>query len=224
MAYTSRVQTILDIAKAIFKDRSGGSFTEATIVIYANMLLPELESRGAFHTFDTFDMTEDDYDYDLNSEFSDLVKPVSLGFKGSDMTRYRPLTELQKMDEYLQAKAAETAIPPAWLKAQYGDPPYVFFREGYAYVWPAPTETVTDGFQLWYRNSATQIADEVNPPTPQAYDLMYAYWAAHMGFLGDRPSRTSPSISDKYELKALDMVNKYMRSIRSGHTVLRTDR
>lgn len=217
MAYTARVQTIIANAKTIFKDRSGGSFADATIVLYANMLIPELERRGAFKTIDTFDTTADTYEYAISTTFSDLVQPLQLGYKGSDATYYRQLELLPRMQDYLACKDHQARIDPDTGATEYSGPTWVYFEGGTAYVWPAPTETITDGFQLLYKNAATKIADSVNPPTPEAFDDMYTYWAAHMGFLGDRPSRTSEGISQAYQMKAMDMVEKYMWSLRAVH-------
>lgn len=217
MAYTARTLTIIANAKAIFKDRSGGSFDNDTIVLYANMIIPELERRGAFKTLDTFDTTADTYEYDITSEFSDLVQPLQLGYKESSATYYRQLKLLNEMQDYLNCKDYQAYLDPDTGATEYSGPTYVYFENGTAYVWPAPTSTITDGFQLFYKNAATKIADSVNPPTPEAFDDMYTYHAVYMGFLGDRPSRTSESISQAYQLKAMDMVEKYIWSLRAKH-------
>jgi len=156
--------------------------------------------------------------YDIATEFSDLVQPISLGYKEASATYYRLLVPLRNMQQFLTCKDYQAQIEPITLSTEYGGPTYVYFEAGYAYVWPAPAAAITDGFQLYYKNSATQIADSVDPPTPAAFDWMYTFWAAHMGFLGDRPSKTSEGVSEGYRLKALDIIEKYMLSIRATHT------
>jgi len=224
MAYTARVLAICDNAQTIFKDRGGGEFEDATIVTYMNAALLELENRGAFATLGYFDMTLDDVDYDLVTEFSDLVTPLSLGWKSSSATRYTLLTPLRTMSEYLQCKGWEDQYDPDVLATSYTSPTYCLFNRGYAYVWPAPTETVTDGFELYYTSSATRITDSVDPPTPASFDMMYVFFALHMAYLGDRPNRESPQLSQAYYEKFLKELNRYMRSVQPRGGLIRPDR
>lgn len=224
MAFTARVLAICSDAQTIFKDRGGGEFDNATIVTYMNAALLELEKRGAFAKLGTFNMVLDDADYDLVAAFADLVQPLSLGWKGSDSTRYTLLEPLRSMTEYLRCQGYEDLYDPDVLATSYTSPTYVLFNRGYAYVWPAPTESVTNGFQLYYTNSATRIADSVDPPTPASFDMMYTFHAVHMGFLGDRPSRNAPQLSTAYYEKFLKELNRYMRSVQPRGGLIRPDR
>jgi len=224
MAYTARVLQICDDAQTVLKDRGGGEFEDATIVLYINDCLHELERRGAFKKLGYVNGVIDTYAYTLSSTLTDLVAPISVGWKASTANQYRQLEMLHSMQQYLNCRESTDQYTEIELNSSYYAPTYALFEGANLYVWPAPTESVTSGFEVWYRNSETRITDSIELPTPAAWDIMFTFWAVYMGFLTDIPSRNSPEMANAYRMRAEEKISAYLDSMMPQRLVLRTDR
>ena len=117
-----------------------GDENEEELLGLLNLMVQDLAARDAWIKLASFDSAANEPSYDLKTHLPDYFSLLNLNWKGTG-TVYRELVALPNWQKFQTGRE---------LVYSSGTPATYWVETGELFVWPAPSVTATDAFQVRY--------------------------------------------------------------------------
>lgn len=191
----TRIATLIDRILAVFNDTSKNFLSEAEILLFLNRVHERVASYNYWKKLDTINVVADQYTYDLLDAFSDYEFLMGL-----EIYLEEEWWPLRVLPDFADMKRLHSGLSP------YREPYLPDYPNQYSvdsnvlYVWPTPTENITDGWQVYYSYMPADVTCDVDYelPLPRAHNDLYVYGALAFAYEKDRHAPLAAQQGEKY--------------------------
>lgn len=151
MSYTGRLGDIIAGIRLNFNEATAKNVTDAQLLAFVMAAYRELARKGYWRRESVIDAVANDYDYDLSALLTGFNRAHEVWWwDGSE-----PMEEIANKSLFEKVKQQESYVNYT------GDPLIWCVHSNILYVYPTPTENVTDGFRIFDSYYPSALGDHV---------------------------------------------------------------